>query len=93
MKYLGISEELSSLLHRIYFHEYAEKFGRTIRLSVSEPPLLIAYLRIRYTYPDKSEGALRELYRESIKRGEVHAVIGGENWGWVPKNDRLDTEK
>lgn len=93
MKHLGISKELNRLLHGIYFHEYREKFGKIFPLSVSTPPLLIAYLRIRYTYPDKSERALRELYRESIKRGEVHAVIGGENWRWVPKNDRLDTEK
>ena len=93
MKHLGISEELNRLLHGIYFHEYREKFGKIVPLSVSTPPILIAYLRIRYTYPDKSEWALRELYRASIKRDEVHAVIGGENWRWVPKNDRLDTEK
>lgn len=93
MKHLSISKELNGLLHSIYFHEYHEKFGETVRLSVSTPPLLIAYLRIRYMYPDKSERVLRELYRESIKQGEVHAVIGGENWRWDPKNDRLDTEK
>ena len=93
MKHLGISEELSHLLHSIYFHEYREKFGETIGLSVSTPPLLIAYLRIRYADPDNPERALRELYRGSIKQGEVHAVIGGENWSWDPKNDRLDTEK
>lgn len=93
MKHLGISEELNRLLHSIYFHEYREKFGEIFPLSVSTPPILIAYLRIRYTYPDKSESALRELYRASIKRDEVHAIIGGENWRWIPKNDRLDTEK
>ena len=93
MKHLGISEELERLLHGIYFREYKEKFGDITGLSVSTPPLLIAYLRIRYTFPDFSEPALREFYRASIKQGEVHAVIGGEKWPWIPKNDRLETEK
>lgn len=87
-KYLEISNELGLRLHTIYFHEYDNKFGESVGVSVSTPPLLIAYLRVRYAYPDKTESELIELYSESIKRGEVKATIDGEHWDWEPENDK-----
>ncbi len=91
-KYLEISEELASLLHSIYFYEYGNKFGDAIGVSVSTQPILIAYLRVRYSYPDKTERELRELYRESIKRGEVKAVVRGKNWRWNPENGKQENQ-
>lgn len=90
MDYMGISNELERLLTGIYTHEYRKKFGLNLPFSYSMPPIYIAYLRIRYTYPEKTERELRELYRESVKRGEVKATIDGEHWKWNPKDDKED---
>lgn len=87
-KYLGISNELLSTLTGIYSHEYREKFGQdAIGMQVGHQPILIAYLCLRYTYPEKTERELREIYRESVKRGEVKAIRAnrGQDWRWNPE--------
>lgn len=87
-KYLGISNELLNTLTGIYLHEYREKFGQnTIGMQVGHRPILIAYLCLRYTYPERTEWELREIYRESVKRGEVKAIRANrdENWRWNPE--------
>ena len=89
--YLRISNELESILTGIYSYEYRQKFGDSLPFSFSMPPIYIAYLRIRYTYPEKTERALRELYRESVKRGEVKATIDGKHWKWNPEDDKMES--
>lgn len=87
-KYLGISNELLSTLTGIYRHEYREKFGQnTIGMQVAHRPILIAYRCLRYTYPEKTERELREIYRASVKRGEVKAIRANrdENLRWDPE--------
>ena len=88
--YLGLSNELENILKGIYSYEYRKKFGHSLPFSFSMPPIYIAYLRIRYTYPEKTERELRELYRESVKRGEVKATIDGKHWKWNPEDDKED---
>lgn len=89
-KYLGISYELEMTLIGIYRHEYGEKFGRDtlIGLQVGARPILTEYLRIRYTFPEKTERELREIYRQSVKRGEVKASRASsdeKHWRWNPE--------
>lgn len=91
-KYLGITPALNSLLLEIYRTEYKNKFGETVGIGISEPPLLIAYLRICYTFPHKTEAEWVELYREAIRAGVVRAMIDGKCWKWNPEDDKLKSK-
>lgn len=91
-KYLGVSNELEMTLIGIYSHEYGEEFGKDARIGmgIGIRPIFTEYLRIRYTYPEKTERELREIYRQSVKRGEVKASMEGKHWKWNPEDDKED---
>ena len=88
-KHLGISFAVSKLLADIYGSEYKDKFNENHGLSVSGSALYIGYLRIQYTFPDKTEDEWIELYREAVRAGIVRATIDGRYWKWNPEHDEL----